>query len=143
MASTRNVPAISSAEEFIRLRTSDDPENYLRAAHGTASLETWLEVIALDSDMRYWVAHNKTVPDEVLYLLANDADARVRSMVASRRACPHSVIHKLAVDPDESVRARIVFNAKAPRSTLEILQNDPSGDVARKARERLARLSAK
>jgi hypothetical protein len=61
---------IRSAEEFIRLRTSEDAADYLRAATDDASLEVWQEIITHHADMRSWVAHNKTVPVEILWVLA-------------------------------------------------------------------------
>ena len=58
------VCVITSAEEFVQLRTSRNPDEYHRAAHEEASVETWLDVIERFPDMRSWVAHNKTVPLE-------------------------------------------------------------------------------
>jgi hypothetical protein len=72
---------IESAEEFLRLRTSDDPDQYRQAAHDQASEGTWRDVIDRFPDMRVWVAQNKTVPLPILEELRNDPDVRVRSMV--------------------------------------------------------------
>jgi hypothetical protein len=72
---------IRSAEEFRRLRESDNPDEYWRAAHEEAPLDVWLEVIRRWPDMRFWVAHNKTVPLSVLEVLVNDPDEKVRDMV--------------------------------------------------------------
>jgi hypothetical protein len=36
---------IASAEEFVALRTSEDPEEYNRAAHDEAPEEVWWDVI--------------------------------------------------------------------------------------------------
>jgi hypothetical protein len=36
---------IESAEQFIALRTSSDPDLYHRAAHEPASTEVWLAII--------------------------------------------------------------------------------------------------
>lgn len=72
---------IETPEEFVRLRTSDDPDEYRRAAHEEAATATWLDVIERYPDMRVWVAQNKTVPLEVLEVLRHDADEWVRSMV--------------------------------------------------------------
>ena len=77
---------IDSADEFVRLRRSDDPAEYGRAARDEASTETWLEVIDRYPDMRFWVAQNKTVPLEVLEILRQDPDERVRSMVLHKRS---------------------------------------------------------
>lgn len=77
---------IDSPEEFRRLRESEDPEAYLRAAHEEAPLEVWLEVIRRWPDMRFWVAQNKTVPLSVLEILVRDPDERVRDMVLRKRS---------------------------------------------------------
>ena len=77
---------IESAEEFVQLRTSDDPADHYRASRESASLTVWQAVIDRYPDMRYWVAHNKTVPLEVLEQLAHDSELRVRWMVRQRRS---------------------------------------------------------
>jgi hypothetical protein len=77
---------IESAEEFMRLRTSDDPSEYARAAHDEATVETWREVVERFPEMRFWVAQNKTVPLVILEELRSDPDERVRSMVRAKRS---------------------------------------------------------
>jgi hypothetical protein len=72
---------IDSADEFRRLRVSENPEEFHRAAHDEAPVEVWLEVIRRWPDMRFWVAQNKTVPLSVLKVLVNDPDWKVRDMV--------------------------------------------------------------
>ncbi len=93
---------IDSAEEFVRLRTSEDPDDYRRAAHEAASDDTWRDVIERFPDMRFWVAQNKTVPLSILETLRHDPDQRVRWMVRSkgtwRRAHPGD--YKLSGDPE-------------------------------------------
>lgn len=69
---------IISAEEFVRLRTSQNPEEYNQAAHDSASDEIWLEVIENYPDMRKWVAHNKTISNRIIEVLASDAGDHVR-----------------------------------------------------------------
>lgn len=77
---------IESAEEFVRLRTSDDPAEYNRAAQEQATESTWHDVIERFPDMRFWVAQNKTVPLSVLEILRQDPDDRVRHLVTSKRS---------------------------------------------------------
>jgi len=77
---------IESAAEFVRLRSSDSPEEYHRAAHDSAPEEVWFDVIENHPDMRFWVAQNKTVPLAVLEVLRNDPDERVQWMVRSKRS---------------------------------------------------------
>lgn len=129
---------IESAEEFVRLRGSLDEAEHHRAAHEPAEVAVWLDLIERFPDYRMWVAHNKTVPPEVLRRLATDPDAGVRSMVAMRRSCPQDVLRQLAADHDESVRARVAWNPKVATDVLRDLANDTSEIVADVARQRLA-----
>lgn len=75
---------INSAEEFVRLRLSDNMEEYLKAAWDEAPFEVWLQVIETYPEMREWVAHNKSIPIEIKEILADDADERVRFNVATK-----------------------------------------------------------
>jgi hypothetical protein len=129
---------IESAEEFVRLRTSSNEDEYRRAAHDEAPLHVWIEVIDRYSDMRSWVAHNKTVPIAVLELLASDPDPDVRCAVADKRKLTAELFHALATDTDEDVRARIAHNRKVPKSVLECLASDPAGLVRDAAQTALA-----
>lgn len=120
---------ITSAVEFYRLRDSQNPEEYNRAAHDEASIDIWMEVIDQRPDMRFWVAHNKTVPIEVLEILATDSDSNVRDMVARKRKISEAIALKLAEDPDDTVRAALAFNTKLPPSAMAKLQHDQSAIV--------------
>ena len=81
----RGLEMINSAEEFVRLRSSEKMDEYLKAAWDEAPFEVWLEVIKKYPEMREWVAHNKSIPVEILEILAADADKRVRFMVALKK----------------------------------------------------------
>ena len=129
---------IESAEEFVRLRESDWPEDYRRAAHEEAPLEIWLKVIEDYPQMRFWVAQNKTVPLRILEILARDPDPHVRGMVASKRKLTPEIQLILADDPDDGVRDRLANNAKATRQALEKVAAGERGPASRSARRRLA-----
>lgn len=129
---------IRDAAEFIRLRESSDPDEYRRAALEEASLEVWLEIVNNHPEMRFWVAQNKTVPGQVLRILASDDDARVRSMTASKRSLALDLLNQLAEDQDDGVRAAVARNRSTPRETLERLREDPWEDVREVVEERLA-----
>ena len=124
--------------EFVRLRESDDPDEYRRAAAEEAPLDVWLEVVRDRPDMRFWVAQNKTVPLEILRILAEDGDAGVRSMVARKRKLDPETLSQLAGDADESVRACVARNPGTPRHVLERLRDDPWEEIRRTIEERLA-----
>ena len=131
---------IESAQEFIRLRTSTVKAEYDRAAHEPAPLAVWWELVREHPHMRAWIAHNKTVPVEILVALSEDDSAAVRSAVAMKRSAPPAILDRLARDADSSVRQAVAFNAKTPRSVLEILAGDPWDAVADKAKARLAEM---
>jgi hypothetical protein len=128
---------ITTADEFVRLRESEWPEDYRRAAHEEAPLEVWLAIVAQYPSMRFWVAQNKTVPIRVLEILARDEDPHVRAMVASKRKLPVELQLLLAEDLDDGVRDRLANNAKATRKALERIAAHEKGPAARTAAEKL------
>lgn len=130
---------INTAEEFVQLRTSDSPQEYLRAASEHAHKAVWLDVINKFPEMKIWVAHNKTVPVEVLYLLAQDADPAVRLAVAMKNKLSDDLLLLLALDVDDGVRQRIACNKKTPNNILEILSRDANTLVAEPALVGLAK----
>ena len=131
---------ITSVEEFVRLRTSSDPEDYDRASRDEAPSDVWLAVISDHPDMRFWVAQNKTVPLSVLELLATDEDPKVRAMVARKRKLAPQVLMRLATDTDDAVRAAVARHPKAPPAVLRMLANDRWNEISEIAKRRLEAL---
>jgi hypothetical protein len=134
-----SIAMITSADEFVRLRLSQDPQEYRRAALEPAELDVWHAIIRAYPDMRYWVAHNKTVPISVLEILADDPDERVRSAVAMKNKLTPELLEKLASDSSDCVRARLACNRNAPSVVLRRLTEDTCPEVADAARSRVAR----
>jgi hypothetical protein len=128
---------IRDAEEFIRLRTSDTPDDYLRAATDEVPIEVWHEIIQRHPSMRKWVAQNKTVPIEILTILARDPNPDVRLSVAMKNKLPSELMLELADDDDEGVRQRIVHNKNASIAVLRKLSSNLLADIAEIARKRL------
>lgn len=128
---------IASAEEFVRLRTSVAPDEYRRAAHDEAPMAVWFDVIARFPAMKEWVAHNKTIPLEILDVLARDADVRVRATVAARRKLAVEQFELLAADPHETVRHAVACNGKVPPQVLQRLATDGAALVSAAAERRL------
>jgi hypothetical protein len=128
---------ITSAEEFVRLRESEWPQDYNRAAREEAPLEVWLNIIDWYPAMRFWVAQNKTVPIRVLEILARDANPHVRRMVASKRKLTPELQILLAGDQDEAVRDRIANHPKVTREALERIAQGEPGPAARTAARKL------
>jgi hypothetical protein len=131
---------IESAAEFMRLRYSDEPADYRRAAGEEAAPGVWDDVIRDHPDARVWVAQNKTVPVEILERLAVDADPRVRHMVAMKRKVTPQILNALASDSEEIVRSAVVANKKASKDILERLARDNSEFVRSAAIARLGDL---
>jgi hypothetical protein len=129
---------INSAQDFVDLRTSERQEDYLRAATDSAAQEVWLQIIDEFPEMKQWVAQNKTVPVEVLRLLASDNDPRIRSCVAMKNKLSHDLMVQLSRDPDASVRQRVAYNKNVHVEILEELADDESGLVSAAARARLS-----
>ena len=125
---------IESAEQFRSLRESGAPNEYHRAAHDEASLEVWLDVVSGMPTMRFWVAQNKTIPVEVLEVLAKDPDSQVREMVARKRKLPESLQFKLATDFDSSVRSALACNRSLASLVREKLTKDEDELVREAAR---------
>ena len=132
---------INSAEEFVRLRTSEDPQGYHRAANDEATVEVWKDVIQRFPEMKQWVIHNKQVQLEILELMARDPSASIRSCVADKRKLGAQLFDALSRDADESVRARIAWNQKVPVEILQRLAGDETELVRQAAATRLARLT--
>jgi hypothetical protein len=128
---------ITSPEEFIRLRVSDDPADYSRATSEEAPIGVWKDLVFQHPEMRSWVAHNKTVPTEILTILAKDSDPLVRCVVAAKRKLPHELFELLVDDLSESVRQRIAYNKSVPQDILHRLSRDPLPLVSEVAQKRL------
>jgi len=129
---------ITNAEEFLRLRTSTNPDEYHRAAHEPAPESVWRDVITRYPEMRSWVAHNKTVPLAILDTLSTDPDPQVRSQVAMKRKLPEPLQLRLAHDPDGGVRYQLACNAKVTRNILQLLAGDEESFIRERAQQRLA-----
>jgi hypothetical protein len=129
---------INSVEEFIQLRLSGNPDDYLRAAGEESTIHIWFGVIEMHPELKYWVAHNKTVQLEVLGVLSDDPSWRVRHMVASKNKLSEELQIKLANDKNPSVRQRILRNKKAAVSALLILSKDKDLEIKEMALKKLA-----
>ena len=128
---------IRSAEEFARLRRSNDSAEYRRSATDSAADEVWIEVIERFPDLRQWVAHNRTISERVMERLAVDPDEQVRWRIASKKAVPSHVLTELATDPSEMVRVQVLRHRRLPLEALETLCTDPVATIRTDALYRL------
>jgi len=128
---------IHDAEEFVRLRSSEDPAEYQRAANDPAETATWMEIVYGFPEMRVWVAHNKTVPVQVLDVLLQDHNPEVRAAVAMKNKLSPEVLALLAQDVSDFVRERVAYNKNTPMDVLRVLSRDKCSSVAAQAQSRL------
>lgn len=128
---------IESADEFVRLRYSNNPADYQRAAGEEAAVGVWRDVIDRYPDARKWVAQNKTVPLEILADLASDADPEVRRMVVMKRKLTPELLDQLAVDDDEAIRMRVAMHRNVSEDTLRRLCEDSWERIREIVAERL------
>jgi hypothetical protein len=128
---------IHQASEFITaLEASDATENNL-IRFGKASTQTWLEIIRHSEDAAVWVALNKTIPLEMLEVLAKHSSARVRRFAADKNRITPELIALLATDSDPSVRLRIANHKKTSAEILRRLLRDDWDQVVEIAQQRL------
>ena len=128
---------IHSAEEFVELRQSENPEKYLRAANEEATEATWLQIIHQYPEMAIWVVQNKTIPLSILERLANNISIEVRRAIAMKNKLSPSLYDALSKDVEESIRERIVYNKNTPGDILSRLAQDPVQRISDHALERL------
>ena len=127
---------ITSAEEFIKLRTSEIPEEYHRSAHEGAADEVWLTLINDYPDMLKWVAHNKTISDEIIRELFKTNDLEVKYVLAQKRKTPQDVLAQLCKDLDEGIRLRVALHPKLSDELYSVLENDEWEQVRDAIKER-------
>ncbi len=128
---------ITSAEEFEKLRCSDNMADQDRATWEEASVEIWLDVIERYSHLKSWVIHNKKVPHKILEILSDDNDSTIRGFVAHKGSAGLELLWKMYKDESSSVRSGVIANRKVPKEILEILSHDPDEDVAEFAKKKL------
>jgi hypothetical protein len=131
---------IKSADEFVRLRTSELPAEYGQATHETADEAVWREVILRFPEMMEWVAHNKTISESIIRVLYDSGNERTRHALARKRRTPVDLLTHLANDESESTRLAVAMNPSVPVAILERLVNDPWIEVRRIAERRLSSL---
>jgi hypothetical protein len=123
---------ITSAEEFVALRSSSIKSEYDRAATEEAPISVWREVVKNYPDYRRWVAQNKSVPLEILEELCQ-FDSTIRQFVAAKRKLSPAMFEALSQDESYVVRIAIAANKKAPVEILERLHGDKNTHVSRAA----------
>lgn len=134
---------INSADEFIQLRQSEDLNEQSIATNDSADISVWYEIIERFPDFKSWVVHNKTIPLEILELLAKDKDPNVRSEVARKRKISDDIFSYLSVDRDENVRYALMCNTKLSLDKKQTIKVDDSNWLTEKLAETVKNASSK
>ncbi len=127
---------IKSAEEFKKLRESVSEQEYFRAANDESSIEVWMTILLKYPDLAFWVAHNKTIPLEILYILAEHEDENIREIVARKRKIDFRIFEILRNDLSQSVRYALLCNTKLTNN-LKCLVNTEDSDWLKEKLEEL------
>ena len=130
---------IASVAEFIHLVRSDEAADRKRSAWEQAPVDVWLDVVRDHPDMRVWAANNRTIPVEVMQILARDSDWRVRGRLASKAACPPEILLLLAGDEHETVASTVAGHPNTPVGALRHLALHPWDQVGEKAIRQLSK----
>ena len=128
---------IHNASEFIDTLENPESSDHALIRFGMASTTTWLEIIQHSEDAAVWVALNKTIPVEVIEVLAQHSSARVRRFAAAKNRITPELILLLSTDSDPSVRLRIAIHKKTGAEILRQLLRDDWEQVVETARKRL------
>lgn len=129
---------INSAEDFKQLRESKIQDEYHRAATEEAPIEIWNDVLTKYPDLAFWVAQNKTIPLEVLYILADNENADVRCMVARKRKIDDILFEKLKEDINESVRHALMCNTNLSIDKKQLIKTSDSEWLEKELKEIVA-----
>jgi hypothetical protein len=120
---------ISSKEEFFDLLENEPRDVRRRAVHDEAPTDLWLDIVRNHPDARRSVAWNKTIPNEIMEILARDSDWHVRCDIAQKRKASTAVLEELSSDSAPVVRATVASNPRTPEALLRRLLNDSEPSV--------------
>ncbi|MEL0455526.1 hypothetical protein WJN01_04760 [Flavobacteriaceae bacterium SZ-1-7] len=128
---------IKSAEEFKRLRISENLEEQRLAALESAEITVWYETITKFPELKEWVIHNKTIQIEILEFLATDKDENVRYAIARKRKINQKIFDILKNDPSENVRHALIWNTKLPIEIKKKIKTDDSDWLKKELEEKI------
>ncbi|WP_143020564.1 hypothetical protein [Sinosporangium album] len=106
-------------------------------------MEIWLELVTHHPEAHFWVAQNKTVPIEILRILAASSDWHTRSMVAAKNKATPDILEVLANDDHDAVRHTVAGHRNTPTNTLMTLCSDTWHEVRRTAQDNLSKRDKK
>jgi hypothetical protein len=98
---------IHTTSEFIAALENPNTTDNSLIRFCEASTQTWLEIIHHSEEAAVWVALNKTIPLEVIEVLAKHSSAQVRRFAADKNQITPGLILLLVTDSDPSACLRI------------------------------------
>lgn len=133
---------IESADEFLELLNSDDPDARDRLRTDVATDEVWLETLYSYPQLAAWVATNETVSLRILRLIGTHSDATVRRHVVLTGRLVADDLRTLAADPDPQVRSAVACQLETGDDVLVSLLADQTDEVRMRAFAELGRRAA-
>ncbi|WP_157632081.1 hypothetical protein [Variovorax sp. CF313] len=124
---------IETAQEFVFLCCSKNDSDIARSLSEEASLDVWKDLIFNFKSHQIDVAQNRTIPSEVMRILAAQGDEVVRSILAEKRRLPPDLFDLLSKDPSSLVRKKVAANKKTSIDIVRGLVDDVDEEVARVA----------
>ena len=103
---------ITSAEEFANLCASTNSNDLQRTLSDAAPLDVWEKILQKYPSLCLDVAQNRTISEEVFFLLAKSSDGSVRSLIAEKGKLPSASFHIFADDSDERAHRAIAAHRK-------------------------------
>lgn len=122
---------IDDANEWIRLRRSDDPDDQQRAMTEAVPVAAWAEVYDRAPDLRPFMAAHGGVASAWLERLARDPDRAVRLAIAQRDDASEAVLRELADDVSEPVRVAVAANPSTRKDVLQYLSRVDGAEAVR------------
>lgn len=127
----RGKDMIDDANEWIRLRRSDDPEDQQRAMTEAVPVAVWAQVYERAPDLRPFIAAHREVALPMLERLADDPDATVRLAIAQRKVAPENLLRLLADDVNEQVRLAVAAHPSTGKDVLQYLSRVDGAEAVR------------
>jgi len=124
---------IETAQEFVFLCCSKNDSDIARSLSEEASLDVWTDLIFNFKSHQIDVAQNRTIPSEIMRILAAQGDEVVRSILAEKRRLPPDLFDLLSKDPSSLVRKKVAANKKTSIDIVRSLVDDVDEEVARVA----------
>lgn len=118
---------IHTIEEFLRCAESDiNSIDMGRVTKDPFSDEVWKELLMNYPNYHEWVAHNRYLPEWMMWEFSTSKDQDVKRTIAWRYDIPETLLRKLSEDADPDIRSQTAWNLSSPRDVLERLSLDKS-----------------